>query len=392
MKRGVVSVPTTTGIPAVALRNLGKTYPGGTVPAVADLSLEIQEGEVFTLLGPSGCGKSTTLRMVAGLETPDTGSIRFGDRLVVDVAKSYFVPTYRRNIGMVFQSYAIWPHMTVAENVAYPLRLRRVPKQEIRERVERVLRLVGLTGLEKRPAPLLSGGQQQRVALARALIYEPSLLLLDEPFSNLDTNLREQMRLELKILQARLQVTILFVTHDQVEALSLSDRIAVMDAGRIRQLGTPRELYDSPKDSYVRDFLGKTVLVRGVVDSSSTSGGVAVAIDGAPGCVIHGTPISATALPPGTPSYVAVRPEHVDVGRAGSLPSGPDLLPGVVQAGLFVGDRTDYRVLLRDQNALLVRARGDDVFGVGEEVFIRLRPGHVSVWPRPGGPADSLLT
>src|SRR5581483_10188080 len=200
--------------------------------AVEDLSLEVQQGEIFTLLGPSGCGKTTTLRIVAGLETPDEAAIFFKDRPIVITSKRLFVPPNKRNVGMVFQSYAIWPHMTVEENVAYPLKLRRVPRQEMRERVQKALELVGLSGLEKRPAPLLSGGQQQRVALARALVYEPSVLLLDEPFSNLDSKLREQMRVELKLLQRRVGVTVVLVTHDQLEALSLSDRMVVMNQGK----------------------------------------------------------------------------------------------------------------------------------------------------------------
>ncbi|MCI0821579.1 MAG: ABC transporter ATP-binding protein, partial [Chloroflexi bacterium] len=189
---------------AVRLENLSKTYPGTTVPAVDHLSLDIADGEVFTLLGPSGCGKTTTLRMVAGLEVPDTGEIYFGEREIVITERGLRVPPEKRNIGMVFQSYAIWPHMTVEQNVAFPLKTRHIGRKEIKDRVANVLELVGMPGMEKRPGPLLSGGQQQRVALARALVTEPRVLLLDEPFSNLDAKLREQMRAELKHLQKRL--------------------------------------------------------------------------------------------------------------------------------------------------------------------------------------------
>ena len=199
----------------------------------------IQRGEVFTLLGPSGCGKTTTLRLVAGLERPDAGEIMLRGRIVASAAPALFVPPHKRNLGMVFQSYAIWPHLSVFENVAYPLRLRGTPAAALRERVTGVLDLVGLHGLAERAATLLSGGQMQRLALCRALVYEPDLLLLDEPFSSLDAKLREQMRVELKLLQRRLGVTVLFVTHDQVEALSLSDRIAVMQRGRVEQVGSP---------------------------------------------------------------------------------------------------------------------------------------------------------
>ena len=216
---------------AMRLEGLWKTYPGTTQPAVQNLSLDVLDGEVVTLLGPSGCGKTTTLRLVAGLEVPDAGDIYFGERPVVVSSQQIFVPPDKRQVGMVFQSYAVWPHMTVAENVAFPLQSHKFPRREIKARVNQVLELVGMGGYEDRPAPLLSGGQQQRVAIARALVMEPSVLLLDEPFSNLDARLREQMRLEVKLLQKRLKMAVLLVTHDQIEALSLSNRIALMNFG-----------------------------------------------------------------------------------------------------------------------------------------------------------------
>src|SRR5438093_4156339 len=266
------------------LDGVSKSY--GTVQAVDRASLEVERGEIFTLLGPSGCGKTTTLRLVAGLEHPDAGEIALRGRVVASASRRLFVPPHKRNLGMVFQSYAIWPHMNVFENVAYPLRLRGVKRRTIRDRVTQVLDLVGLGGLERRSATLLSGGQMQRLALCRALVYEPDLLLLDEPFSNLDAKLREQMRVELKVLQRRLGVTVLFVTHDQIEALSLSDRIAVMQRGRVEQVGAPRSLYERPASAFVRDFLGQTVILRGSV---ATSDPVAVAMDGAlAGCTVAG--------------------------------------------------------------------------------------------------------
>jgi iron(III) transport system ATP-binding protein len=204
------------------LVGLWKTYPGGAQPAVKDISLDVYDGEIVTLLGPSGCGKTTTLRMVAGLEVPDQGDIFFGDGTVVMTSRRLFVPPDKRNVGMVFQSYAVWPHMTVEQNVAFPLQSRKFPRREIRERVRQALELVGMAGFEDRPGPLLSGGQQQRVALARALVSEPRVLLLDEPFSNLDAKLREQMRLEVKLLQRRLKIAVLFVTHDQIARRSVS--------------------------------------------------------------------------------------------------------------------------------------------------------------------------
>ena len=262
---------------AVELRAVSKVYTAG-VKAVDEVSLQIPARRVVALLGPSGCGKTTTLRLVAGLEQPDAGDISLRGRVVASAAQRLFVAPHKRNLGMVFQSYAIWPHMTVAANVAYPLELRGVKRAEIRERVASVLELVGLAGLEERPATLLSGGQMQRLALCRALVYEPDLLLLDEPFSNLDAKLREQMRVELKLLQRRLGITVLFVTHDQIEALSLSDRIAVMQRGRVEQVGAPRELYERPASAFVRDFLGQTVILRGAVKAVA-GGTISVALE-----------------------------------------------------------------------------------------------------------------
>src|SRR5713101_7689115 len=257
----------------LALDDVSKAF--GPHPAVDRASLEVRRGEVFTLLGPSGCGKTTTLRLVAGLERPDAGEITLRGRMVASVPRRVFLAPNLRNLGMVFQSYAIWPHMTVFENIAYPLTLRGVKRGVIRDKVERVLGLVGLEGLEARAATLLSGGQMQRLALCRALVYEPDLLLLDEPFSNLDAKLREQ-----KLLQRRLGITVLFVTHDQIEALSLSDRIAVMQRGRVEQVGPPRSLYEHPASAFVRDFLGQTVILRGAVKEVA-NGTVTVALDGA---------------------------------------------------------------------------------------------------------------
>jgi ABC-type Fe3+/spermidine/putrescine transport system ATPase subunit len=365
----------------VRLEGIAKRYAGTAQPAVADLSLDVQPGEIFTLLGPSGCGKTTTLRIVAGLETPDSGTLYFEECPIVVVSQRLFVPAHKRNVGMVFQSYAIWPHMTVAENVAYPLKLRHLPGREIRERVERALDLVGLLGLEKRPAPFLSGGQQQRVALARALVYEPSLLLLDEPFSNLDTKLREQMRIEVKLLQARLKVTVLFVTHDQVEALSLSNRIALMDAGRVQQVGTPRELYERPANAFVRDFLGKTVLLHGVVQATNAAGQVAVAVDGAPQCVVFGRAYTPESVRVGTAVYLAMRPEDAEVLGADDPRAGADTVGGTVEAALFVGERTEYRVRLDEQGSVLVYGKRMEVFGEGQAVRLRIQPESVSVWP-----------
>jgi ABC-type Fe3+/spermidine/putrescine transport system ATPase subunit len=305
----------------------------GTARAVDGSTLEIARGETFTLLGPSGCGKTTTLRMVGGLERPDAGRIVYQDQVVADPRRNLFVPAHRRNMGMVFQSYAIWPHMSVFGNVAYPLRVRGVPNGEQRERVERILALVGLAGLEERQGTLLSGGQQQRVALARALVYEPELLLLDEPFSNLDAKLRNQMRIEVRLLQRRLGITVLFVTHDQIDALTLSDRIAVMNAGRIEQVGTPAELYDRPASAFVRDFLGQTVAIDGRV----------------------------------------VRPESVVVEPAprGAV-AGDAGVRATIEALLFAGERFEARLALADGEAILLPLPRNANWSEGQTVVLRL--------------------
>lgn len=223
--------------------------------AVQDFSLQVTHGEFVSLLGPSGCGKTTTLRMIAGLEKPTLGKITLGEKVFADLENSVFIPPEKRNIGMVFQSYAIWPHKNVFENVAYPLRIKKLPKAEIRERVQKSLALVKLDGLADRMPNQLSGGQQQRVALARGLIMEPSILLLDEPLSNLDAKLRLQMRDEIKELSRRVGVTMIYVTHDQSEAMALSDRVVVMNNGHILQVGTPEEVRNKPADEFVRDFI-----------------------------------------------------------------------------------------------------------------------------------------
>lgn len=366
--------------PAVRLVGLSKTYPGAQARAVDALSLDIEDGEVFTLLGPSGCGKTTTLRMVAGLETPDEGDIRFGGREIVASSRRFRLPPDKRDVGMVFQSYAIWPHMTVEENVAFPLAARRVGRAETRERVAHALELVNLPGLQKRPAPLLSGGQQQRVALARALVIEPKVLLLDEPFSNLDAKLREQMRVELKLLQKRLNIAILFVTHDQIEALSLSGRVALMSLGVVRQQGPPQALYEEPADEFVRDFIGKTVLLRGRVIGGNPSGQAAVAVPGGPDCVIFGRSYNPEGLETGQDVFIAVRPEDVSVRRAegGAAPSGA--LAGVVSAALFTGERVEYQVEVEEQGTLQVFGERRDPAPEGGAVWLVPRPDGHSVW------------
>jgi spermidine/putrescine ABC transporter ATP-binding subunit len=243
----------------IAVENLTKRF--GPLAAVNDVSLSIADGEMFTLLGPSGCGKTTLLRLLAGFYTPDAGVIRFGDRIVNDA------PAHERGIGMVFQNYALWPHMTVRENVAYGLKLRKVGSADTSKRVDAVLEKVGLTGLSERYPGQLSGGQQQRVALARALVLNPQMLLLDEPLSNLDAKIRVQVRAEIRKLQKELGITAVYVTHDQEEALAMSDRIAVFSLGRLCQVGPPKELYERPATRFVADFIGINNFLEGTVRS-----------------------------------------------------------------------------------------------------------------------------
>jgi iron(III) transport system ATP-binding protein len=366
--------------PAMRLEGLWKTYPGGAQPAVMDLSLDVYDGEIVTLLGPSGCGKTTTLRLVAGLEIPEAGNIFFGDRAVAMTSRQLFLPPDKRNVGMVFQSYAIWPHMTVEESVTFPLKSRRFPRREIGERARRALELVGMAGFEDRPGPLLSGGQQQRVALARALVTEPRVLLLDEPFSNLDAKLREQMRIEVKLLQKRLKIAVLFVTHDQIEALSLSDRVVLMNFGVVQQQGSPRLLYEQPANEFVRDFVGRTLLFKGKVQSSNPSGQIAIAIEGAPDCVVFGRSYNSDAIKRDELVYVAVRPEDVMIlpATGSEVPAG--MIGGRAQAALFIGERIEYQVEVHGQRVIVIYGERHDPIEEGSKVWLKLRPDGHSAW------------
>ncbi len=243
----------------VLLENVSKQYNADL--AVDDFSIEIADGEFVTLLGPSGCGKTTTLRMIAGFVAPTAGEITIGDTLVASHRRRLSVAPEKRNLGMVFQSYAVWPHMNVFDNVAYPLRIKKQEKRVITQQVEEILEMMGMTGLESRLPHELSGGQQQRIALARAIVMEPEVLLLDEPLSNLDAKLRDEMRIEIKELQRKTGLTVLFVTHDQVEAMMLSDRVVVIDKGRIHQIGSPIDIYSNPVNYFVANFIGNAIFI-----------------------------------------------------------------------------------------------------------------------------------
>jgi ABC-type Fe3+/spermidine/putrescine transport system ATPase subunit len=344
---------------------------------VDDVSLDVHAGEIVALLGASGCGKTTTLRMVAGLDRPTAGEIEYQGQMLVSVARRVYVPTHKRNLGMVFQSYALWPHMTVFENVAYPLRLRGVKPAAVRDKVTAVLDAVGLAGYEQRPVPRLSGGQQQRVALARALVYEPALLLLDEPFSNLDAHLRAQMRVQLKQLQRRLGLTCLFVTHDQVEALSLADRLAIMHAGRVEQLGPPAAIYSQPATPIVRDFLGRIVTLRGRVGAPPANGTLAVLVEGLADYPLR-APTPDAGLSSGAALDLSIRPE--DVGVATEPPAAADnVLPATIETLLFLGDSYESQVRVGTQTVVLELSRGQS-WREGQPLYLTLPPAALRVW------------
>jgi ABC-type Fe3+/spermidine/putrescine transport system ATPase subunit len=349
----------------LTLTDVSKTF--GDVRAVDEVSLEIRKGEIFSLLGPSGCGKTTTLRLIAGLEQPDAGGIALAGRRLAD--DGVFVPAQGRNMGMVFQSYAIWPHLTVGETVAYPLTVRKRAKAEIATRVRDVLKLVGLGGLEDRPTPMLSGGQQQRVALARALVYEPDVLLLDEPFSNLDVHLREQMRLEVKLLQRRIGVTVVLVTHDQQESLSLSDRIAVMNEGFVEQIGTPSELYETPQTPFVRDFIGAALKLPGKLVEAFRG-----EVQLAGGAHIFGRPQG--VLEPGRDVLAVARPESIKVEDDGPIAAE-------IHAALYMGDHYDcvLRIDGAEVRVLLPRVPGAAPYHEGQKIRLAIPPEGVAIWP-----------
>ncbi len=345
----------------VRLVNLTKRF-GNTV-AVNNLSLEIQNGEIMTFLGPSGCGKTTTLRCVAGLLTPDEGEIYIGDEPVTDL------PPERRKIGLVFQNYALWPHMTVYQNLAFGLELRKTPKAEIRRRIEEQLELVRLTGLEDRYPRQLSGGQQQRVAVARALVLQPQLLLLDEPLSNLDAQLREEMRFELRALQKKLGITSVYVTHDQAEALVLSDRIAVLQDGHLVQVGTPAEIYGHPANRFVAGFIGLTSFVEGVIGDNVEE----------PGYVSVHTKDGLKFIAPagdyqaGQTVAIAIRPEHIVLRTEppSDATSKGNLFEGTVAYSAYLGDMIDFRVKVGNW---ILRVHADTMtrLEAGDHVFLEI--------------------
>lgn len=368
-----------SGEPAVQLQLSGVTRKYNEVVAVDGIDLDVRPGEIFALLGPSGCGKSTSLRMIAGLEKIDQGSISMRGRALADAERGTFLPSEKRNIAMVFQSYAIWPHMTVAQNVGFPLRMRRVKRAERRRRVEEILAVTGLEAVADRPATLLSGGQQQRVALARALVYTPDLLLLDEPLSNLDAKLRIQMRREIRRLNQELGITMLFVTHDQDEALSLADRLAVMNNGKVEQVGRPMELYENPKTPFVRDFLGRLIVVEGVLTGDGALH--RVHLDTATRRVgeIVGPDVPAH-LANGDRVGVYLRPEDVDLMASSPDGPAPNQVAARVLSSAYLGDSFEYVLDIAGSNVLLSAPRRV-VHQPGDTVYVQVDPRRAMVWP-----------
>ncbi len=364
------------------VKDLRKTYvtERGEVAAVCGVGFEVGDGEIFTLLGASGCGKSTTLRCVAGLEVPDDGEIAFGDRVVFSRSRRMNIPVHQRAVGMVFQSYAIWPHMTVFENVAFPLQEGpyKVPKMEIARRVHRAIERVKLDGLADRPAPELSGGQQQRIALARAIVYEPTMLLFDEPLSNLDAQLRIGMRTELKSLIKDINVTALYVTHDQEEALIISDRIGVMKDGVIQQVAAPRDLYDKPANVDVARFVGRANLFAGTVEGHSHNGTVLV------NCDLGKVETTTLALSELRQQHAAVwmmiRPEDVVI-HAQPHAQLTNAFPATVVNSVFVGNRTQCELRL-GADSCLAETDGHDFLASGSTVHVELPRERIRLFPR----------
>ena len=346
----------------IQLKDMVKRF--GALEAVSHVSLDIRDGELFTLLGPSGCGKTTILRLIGGFHKPDSGAIYFGDREVSAI------PPYERNIGMVFQNYALWPHMTIFDNVAYGLKIKKTPRLQMEERVNRALSLVHLTGLEKRYPGQLSGGQQQRVALARALVLNPDVLLLDEPLSNLDAKIRQQVRTEIRKLQKDLAITAIYVTHDQEEALTLSDRIAVINHGKLQQLGSPRDLYQRPKNPFVADFIGVNNLIGGTVkEIQEVKGWMAVQTRfGLLKCVFDGQ------FKAGQDCNVTVRPEVASICNSDEASDETNVIAGTISFASYIGNAIRYDIELDPETLFKVDVQNpwnQKPFAIDEKVHVR---------------------
>jgi iron(III) transport system ATP-binding protein len=372
------------------VENLYKKYvtDSGEVEALKGVSFEVESGEIYTLLGPSGCGKSTTLRAVAGLETASAGTITIGDRTVVSIDQGINLPPEQRGVGMVFQSYAIWPHMTVYKNVAFPLvhGNRRVPKAEVRDRVMNALSMVQLEEMADRPAPMLSGGQQQRVALARALVYEPKMLLLDEPLSNLDAKLRVEMRVEIQRIIKRLGLTGLYVTHDQEEAMAISDRIAVMHDGVILQESVPHEIYANPVNVFVAGFIGKSNFMGGSV--TEVNGDTLQITADSIVLTCHRSAVG-EQVRLGDRVDIVVRPEDVLVGDQEVAAAGANVFEARVEASTCTGGRSTCE-LTTGSSLLFAELHGQRLLPVGETVKVGIHIDRIKPFPHKTDTAEQL--
>ncbi len=345
----------------IQLMDLVKRF--GTLEAVSHVSLEIHDGELFTLLGPSGCGKTTILRLIGGFHKPDHGEIYFDGKAVTSV------PPYERNIGMVFQNYALWPHMTISDNIAYGLKLKKFSRGEIADKVSHALKLVNLMGLEKRYPGQLSGGQQQRVALARALVLNPDVLLLDEPLSNLDAKIRVQVRAEIRKLQKELAITTIYVTHDQEEALTLSDRIAVINLGKLQQIGTPRDLYERPANPFVADFIGINNLIPGNIQEINTTE-KRVRVQTKVGSLLC---TSDEQYKPGDRCMISIRPETASIDQSQDTQKGLNCIAGTVSFASYIGNTIRYDVEVNREIIFKVDIQnpwGYQPFSIGEKVYV----------------------
>ncbi|HEY8646352.1 MAG TPA: ABC transporter ATP-binding protein [Gaiellaceae bacterium] len=353
-------------MPEIDVVGLGKTF--GDQRALDDVTFTVADGELFTLLGPSGCGKSTTLMSIAGFQTPNDGRIAVGGEPIFDASSRLNLAAERRNLGIVFQSYAVWPHMTVFDNLAFPLKVRKLSRKDLGTRVREVLELVDLAPFEKRYPHQLSGGQQQRVALGRALVYSPSVLLLDEPFSNLDAKLRERARTWVKDLQHSLGLTTIFVTHDQDEALSMSDRVCVMNFGVVQQIGTPEEVYRRPANRFVAEFVGQVNLIAGTVSGYEDSTAIVDAGEGAHALRVH---VGGQAPQPRSSVTVAVRPEALVLEPAAAAThNGSNTLSARVTSVAFLGDHYQYEL---DASGLALTAHSSQRVG-SDDLKVHIPP------------------
>ncbi len=358
----------------VRVSNLSKRY--GDIVAVDDITVDFEKGTLTTLLGPSGCGKTTTLRCIAGLETPDRGVIAIGDNTVY--SQDTNLPPEKRRVGIVFQSYAIWPHMTVFDNIAFPLKIRHTSNHEVEKKVNEVMDMVRLTGLGDRPATQVSGGQQQRIALARALVFDPEVLLLDEPLSNLDTSLRDIVRVEVRRIQKSLGITTIYVTHDQGEALSISDKVVVMRAGRVMASGRPREVYSKPSNDFVASFVGRANLIPGEVSGLSGHEAVVTTEMGD----VKGELEPATPVGVGDQVVVSIKPENIVVAAGNGVEAGTNVFRGKVDFTSYLGAFSEVLVSMGGRLKIKVVKPSESIsFVDGEQVSVTLPKEYCSVLP-----------